>query len=43
MMGKPASFYSAFNGENQLSRRYLSRVKIPKDNPEIERFNQTLE
>jgi len=24
-------------------RRYFSRVKTPKDNPEIERFNQTLE
>ena len=23
--------------------RYFSRVKTPKDNPEIERFNQTLE
>ena len=25
------------------SQRYFSRVKTPKDNPEIERFNQTLE
>jgi len=24
-------------------QRYFSRVKTPKDNPEIERFNQTLE
>jgi len=24
-------------------QRYFSRVKSPKDNPEIERFNQTLE
>jgi len=24
-------------------QRYFSRVKIPKDNPEIERFNETLE
>ncbi|MCD6391051.1 MAG: transposase family protein [Dehalococcoidia bacterium] len=24
-------------------QRYFSRVKTPKDNPEIERFNETLE
>ncbi len=24
-------------------RRYFSRVKTPKDNPEIERFNETLQ
>jgi len=24
-------------------QRYFSRVEIPKDNPEIERFNETLE
>jgi transposase InsO family protein len=30
-------------GENLLSRRYFSGVKTPKDNPEIERFNETLE
>jgi transposase InsO family protein len=24
-------------------QRYFSRVRTPKDNPEIERFNQTLE
>jgi len=24
-------------------KRYLSRVKVPKDNPEMERFNENLE
>jgi transposase InsO family protein len=47
-MRKPASFYFFKTKPIALKsklgiQRYFSRVRTPKDNPEIERFNQTLE
>lgn len=47
-MRKPASFYFFKTKPIALKsklgiQRYFSRVRTPKDDPEIERFNQPLE
>ena len=41
--GSEFSYYFDIASKKLEINRYFSRVKTPKDNPEIERFNQTLE
>ena len=39
----PSLSFSDLIGHEGNLKRYFSRVRTPKDNPEAERFNQTLE
>ena len=41
--GSEFAWYFDFAAERLKIKRYFSRVKTPKDNPEAERFNETLE